>query len=96
MVSRQRDVFRRFTEHESGKGADALDRRPKLAEAIKAAKKARGPVARCHLSVGRKLRTLSISLIVLILADVFASVRPDVPCPSLICFRPATCTCLVH
>ena len=37
-------IVGRFTEHESGKGADALDRRPKLAEAIKAAKKAGGPV----------------------------------------------------
>ena len=34
----------RFTEHESGKGADALDRRPQLAAAIKAAKKAGGPI----------------------------------------------------
>ena len=33
-----------FEEHESGKGADALDRRPQLAAAIKAAKKAGGPV----------------------------------------------------
>jgi DNA invertase Pin-like site-specific DNA recombinase len=33
-----------FEEHESGKGADALDRRPLLAAAIKAAKKAGGPV----------------------------------------------------
>ena len=33
-----------FTEHESGKGADALDRRPQLAAAIKAARKAGGPV----------------------------------------------------
>ena len=33
-----------FEEHESGKGADALDRRPKLTAAIKAAKKAGGPV----------------------------------------------------
>lgn len=33
-----------FEEHESGKGADALDRRPQLAAAIKAAKKASGPV----------------------------------------------------
>src|SRR5262249_52773050 len=33
-----------FTEHESGKGADALERRPKLDAAIKAAKKAGGPV----------------------------------------------------
>jgi len=31
-------------EHETGKGADALDRRPKLAAAIKAARKLRGPV----------------------------------------------------
>jgi DNA invertase Pin-like site-specific DNA recombinase len=34
----------RFTEHESGKGADALDRRPQLAAAIKAARKIGGPV----------------------------------------------------
>src|ERR1700722_12157037 len=33
-----------FEEHESGKGADALDRRPQLAAAIKAARKAGGPV----------------------------------------------------
>jgi DNA invertase Pin-like site-specific DNA recombinase len=33
-----------FEEHESGKGADALDRRPKLAAAIKAAKKAGAPI----------------------------------------------------
>jgi DNA invertase Pin-like site-specific DNA recombinase len=33
-----------FEEHESGKGADALDRRPKLAAAIKAAKKAGGAI----------------------------------------------------
>jgi DNA invertase Pin-like site-specific DNA recombinase len=33
-----------FEEHESGKGADALDRRPQLAAAIKAAKKAGGPI----------------------------------------------------
>jgi DNA invertase Pin-like site-specific DNA recombinase len=33
-----------FIEIESGKGADALDRRPKLAEAIKHARKVRGPI----------------------------------------------------
>jgi DNA invertase Pin-like site-specific DNA recombinase len=33
-----------FTEVETGKGADALDRRPQLAKAIKAARKAKGPV----------------------------------------------------
>ena len=33
-----------FEEHESGKGADALERRPQLAAAIKAEKKAGGPV----------------------------------------------------
>ncbi len=33
-----------YVDVESGKGADALDRRPKLAAAIKAAKKAKGPV----------------------------------------------------
>jgi DNA invertase Pin-like site-specific DNA recombinase len=33
-----------YVEVESGKGADALDRRPKLAEAIKHARKVKGPV----------------------------------------------------
>ena len=33
-----------FEEHESGKGADALERRPQLAAAIKAARKSGGPV----------------------------------------------------
>jgi DNA invertase Pin-like site-specific DNA recombinase len=33
-----------YVEVESGKGADALERRPKLAAAIKAARKAKGPV----------------------------------------------------
>src|SRR2546429_566072 len=33
-----------FTEVETGKGADALERRPKLAEALRAAKRTRCPV----------------------------------------------------
>ena len=33
-----------FEEHETGKGADAIDRRPQLAAAIKAARKLGGPV----------------------------------------------------
>ena len=37
-------VIQTFEEHQSGKGADALDRRPKLAAAIKGARKADGPV----------------------------------------------------
>jgi DNA invertase Pin-like site-specific DNA recombinase len=36
-------ITRTFEEHETGKGADALDRRPQLA-AIKAARKLGGPV----------------------------------------------------
>ena len=39
-----RRVIETFTEVETGKGADALDRRPQLAAAIKAARKARCPV----------------------------------------------------
>ena len=39
-----RRVVETFTEVETGKGADALDRRPQLAAAIKAARKARCPV----------------------------------------------------
>ena len=37
-------VYREFVEVESGKGADALERRPQLAGAIKAAKSLKGPV----------------------------------------------------
>jgi DNA invertase Pin-like site-specific DNA recombinase len=37
-------VAAEYVEVESGKGADALDRRPKLAAAIKAARKLKGPV----------------------------------------------------
>jgi DNA invertase Pin-like site-specific DNA recombinase len=39
-----RRVIETFTEVETGKGADALDRRPQLAAAIRAARKARCPV----------------------------------------------------
>jgi DNA invertase Pin-like site-specific DNA recombinase len=39
-----RRVTETFTEVETGKGADALDRRPQLAAAIKAARKAKCPV----------------------------------------------------
>lgn len=39
------EVVAEFEEHETGKGADALDRRPKLASALAAARKARCPVA---------------------------------------------------
>jgi DNA invertase Pin-like site-specific DNA recombinase len=38
------DLAREFTEVESGKGFDALDRRPHLREALNAAKKCRAPV----------------------------------------------------
>jgi DNA invertase Pin-like site-specific DNA recombinase len=38
------DLGDTFIEVETGKGADALERRPKLAAALKAAKKAKGPV----------------------------------------------------
>jgi DNA invertase Pin-like site-specific DNA recombinase len=37
-------VAAEYVEVESGKGADALDRRPKLAAAIKAARKVKGPI----------------------------------------------------
>jgi DNA invertase Pin-like site-specific DNA recombinase len=39
-----RRVIETFTEVETGKGADALDRRPQLAAAIRAARKAKCPV----------------------------------------------------
>jgi DNA invertase Pin-like site-specific DNA recombinase len=38
-----------FTEVETGKGADALERRPQLAAAIKAARKAKCPIVVCKL-----------------------------------------------
>jgi DNA invertase Pin-like site-specific DNA recombinase len=40
-----RRVIETFTEVETGKGADALERRPQLAAAIRAARKAKCPVA---------------------------------------------------
>jgi hypothetical protein len=48
-----REVVGEFVEVESGKGADALDRRPKLAEALAKARKAKVPVVvakLCRLS----------------------------------------------
>jgi DNA invertase Pin-like site-specific DNA recombinase len=38
------ELVRTFTEVETGKGADALDRRPQLAAALEAARKAKCPV----------------------------------------------------
>jgi DNA invertase Pin-like site-specific DNA recombinase len=38
------DIVAEYTEVETGKGADALDRRPQLAAALKAARKLRAPV----------------------------------------------------
>ena len=38
------EVIEAFTEVETGKGADALDRRPQLAAALAAARRRRGPV----------------------------------------------------
>jgi DNA invertase Pin-like site-specific DNA recombinase len=38
------DIAAEYVEVESGKGADALDRRPKLAEAVKHARKLEGPI----------------------------------------------------
>jgi DNA invertase Pin-like site-specific DNA recombinase len=48
-----REVLAEFVEVETGKGSDALDRRPKLAEALAKAKKAKVPVVvakLCRLS----------------------------------------------
>jgi DNA invertase Pin-like site-specific DNA recombinase len=48
-----REVLAEFVEVETGKGSDALDRRPKLAEALAKAKKAKAPVVvakLCRLS----------------------------------------------
>jgi DNA invertase Pin-like site-specific DNA recombinase len=48
-----REVLAEFVEVETGKGADALDRRPKLAEALAKARKAKAPVVvakLCRLS----------------------------------------------
>jgi DNA invertase Pin-like site-specific DNA recombinase len=48
-----REVVAEYVEVETGKGADALDRRPKLAEALAKARKAKAPVVvakLCRLS----------------------------------------------
>src|SRR5271166_2846781 len=48
-----REVLAEFVEVETGKGSDALDRRPKLAEALAKARKAKAPVVvakLCRLS----------------------------------------------
>jgi DNA invertase Pin-like site-specific DNA recombinase len=48
-----REVLAKFVQVETGKGADALDRRPKLAEALAKARKAKAPVVvakLCRLS----------------------------------------------
>jgi Resolvase, N terminal domain len=48
-----REVVAEFVEIETGKGSDALDRRPKLAEALAKARKAKAPVVvakLCRLS----------------------------------------------
>src|SRR5262245_7637248 len=42
------EITSEFTEVETGKGFDALDRRPQLAAALKAAKK-----AKCHVAVAK-------------------------------------------
>jgi hypothetical protein len=47
-------ITRTFEEHETGKGADAIDRRPQLAAAIKAARKPCGP--------SRQFQRLTISV----------------------------------
>ena len=46
-------LLQTFEEIETGKGADALDRRPQLSAALKAAKQHKAPiiVARRHISV---------------------------------------------
>jgi hypothetical protein len=48
VVHAPREVVAEYVEFESGKGADALDRRPKLAEAPARARKAKAPF--CRLS----------------------------------------------
>jgi DNA invertase Pin-like site-specific DNA recombinase len=48
-----REVLDEFVEQETGKGSDALDRRPKLAEALAKARKAKAPIVvakLCRLS----------------------------------------------
>jgi DNA invertase Pin-like site-specific DNA recombinase len=47
-----------FTEVETGKGSDALDRRPQLAAALAAAKRLRCPVLVAKLDRKRRFRTL--------------------------------------
>jgi resolvase-like protein len=45
------EIVEAFTEVETGKGSDALDRRPRLAAALAAARRLRGPVGVRHGSM---------------------------------------------
>jgi DNA invertase Pin-like site-specific DNA recombinase len=71
-----------FTEVETGKGADALERRPKLAAAIKAARKLKGPVIVSKLDrLSRDVHFISglmVHKVPFIVAELGADVDPFV------------------
>ncbi|WP_352566617.1 hypothetical protein [Mesorhizobium australicum] len=46
-------IIQEFTEVETGKGSDALDRRPQLAAALALARQAKCPVGLTHCVAGR-------------------------------------------
>src|SRR5258708_5829978 len=54
------DIIAEHVEVETGKGADALDRRPKLATALAQAKRARAPVIVCQTMPPVSRRSLYI------------------------------------
>src|SRR6187397_412116 len=54
------DLVQTFKEVETGKGADALDRRPQLAAALKAARKLKSPIIVAKLDrLGRDIHVIS-------------------------------------
>jgi DNA invertase Pin-like site-specific DNA recombinase len=72
-------ITRTFEEHETGKGADAIDRRPQLAAAIKAARKLGGPVIVSKLDrLSRDVHGLMVHRVPLVVTELGADVDPFV------------------
>jgi DNA invertase Pin-like site-specific DNA recombinase len=73
-------VVREFVEVETGKGADALDRRPQLAAALKAARKLKGPILVAKLDrLSRDVHFISglmVHRVAFIVAELGADVDP--------------------
>ena len=73
-------VVREFVEVETGKGADALDRRPQLAAALKAARKLKGPILVAKLDrLSRDVHFISglmVHRVAFIVSELGADVDP--------------------